>query len=195
MTLIRAFIAITLPIAIKTELESTIQKFMAQRVQGVRWVAVDNIHLTLKFLGDTPPADLAQLTKILQAESAAHPSFTVEVAGIGAFPNPRRPRIIWVGLQAHAVLNDLVARIESAASSIGIQPEERAFSPHLTLGRIKNDISTADLQNLSAALNSVKIGSAGVFTVTQFTLFRSDLRPQGPLYSVLEQFSLQAAAP
>jgi len=195
MTLIRAFIAIALPIEIKSELESTIQKFKTQRVQGVRWVAVENIHLTLKFLGDTSPADLAQLTKILQAESTAHPSFSVEVSGIGAFPNPRRPRIIWVGLQAPVALSTLVASLESAARSIGVQPEERGFSPHLTLGRVKNDISPVDLLNLSAALNSINVESAGGFTVTQFTLFRSELRPQGPLYSILAHFSLLGDAP
>jgi 2'-5' RNA ligase len=195
MTLIRAFIAITLPSEIKTELESTIQKFKAERVKGVRWVAVENIHLTLRFLGDTSPADLEQLTKILQAECTAYSSFAVEVAGVGAFPNPRRPRIIWVGLQAPAVLTELAASIESAARSIGIQPEERAFSPHLTLGRVKNDASPADILNLSAALNSIDVGSLGGFTVTRFTLFRSDLRPQGPLYSVLAQFNLLSGAP
>lgn len=195
MTLIRAFIAIPLPSEIKTELNTIIQKFKAQQILGVRWVVVENIHLTLKFLGDTSAVDLAQLTKFLQAEGATHPSFSVEVVGIGAFPNPRRPRIIWVGLQAPAVLNDLVAGIESAAVNIGIQPEHRPFSPHLTLGRVKKYASPTDLQNLSAALDSIKVGTAGVFNVNQFTLFRSDLRPQGPLYSVLAHFSLQPAAP
>lgn len=194
MTLIRAFIAIALPRVIRTELESIIQQFKGQHVQCVKWVAVDNTHLTLKFLGDTSPADLAQLTKILQVESAAHPSFSVEVAGMGAFPNTRHPRILWVGLQAPAVLNSLAGSIESAARSIGIQAEERAFSPHLTLGRVKNDASPTDILNLSAALKSIDVGSVGEFMVTQYTLFRSDLRPQGPLYSVLAQFRLQAAA-
>ncbi|HWR65694.1 MAG TPA: RNA 2',3'-cyclic phosphodiesterase [Bellilinea sp.] len=193
MTLIRAFIAITLPSEIKTELESTIQKFKAQRVKGVRWVAVENIHLTLRFLGDTSPADLEQLTKLLQAESTAYHSFSAEVASVGAFPNSKRPRVIWVGFQAPAVLNELVASIESAARSIGIQPEERGFSPHLTLGRVKKDASPADILNLGAALKSIDVGSLDGFSVTHFTLFRSDLRPQGPLYSVLAQFNLQAA--
>jgi 2'-5' RNA ligase len=92
-------------------------------------------------------------------------------------------------------MNELAASIESAARSIGKPPEERAFSPHLTLGRVKNDASPADILNLGAALNSIKVGSAGEFMVTQFTIFRSDLRPQGPLYSVLAQFNLLSGAP
>ena len=192
MALIRAFIAIELPSEIRAQLEATIQKFKAQKIQAVRWVAVDNIHLTLKFLGDTPPNDLSKLTNILQNQLSSHKAFSVQVAGVGAFPNPQRPRIIWVGLQAPSGLNTLQASIEKAASLIGISPEDRSFSPHLTLGRVRNDASLADLQTLRVALNSIQVGSLGEFTVSQFTLFRSDLRPQGPLYTVLQQFSLNA---
>lgn len=195
MPLIRAFVAITLPFEIKSELNAIIQKFKAQQVKGVRWVAVENIHLTLKFLGDTSQEDLGKISKILQIECTAHPCFSVEVAGLGAFPNPRRPRIIWVGLKAPSALKNLAACIESAAETIGVQPEERGFFPHLTLGRVKNDVSSSDLLNLSTALNSITVESAGVFTVSQLTLFRSDLRPTGPIYSILAQFNLQAAAP
>ncbi len=192
MALIRAFIAIELPLEIRAHLEATIQKFKAQKIQAVRWVAVDNIHLTLKFLGDTSSGDLGKLTNILQKQMSSHQPFSVQVAGVGAFPNPQRPRIIWVGLQAPSGLNILQASIETAASLIGIPPEDRSFSPHLTLGRVRNDASPADLQTLRAALNLIQVGSLGDFTVNQFTLFRSDLRPQGPLYTVLQQFALNA---
>jgi len=193
MTTIRAFIAIDLPKEIRTNLEATVQKFKARSVHGVRWVPVDNIHLTLKFLGDISSGNLERLTKLLQVECAALPSFPVEVAGVGAFPNHRRPRIIWVGVQAPPELKTLQACIESAASQMGIQPEERDFSPHLTLGRVRNEISFLELQALSATLDSIQVGALGRFTVNQFTLFRSDLRPQGPLYTVMAQFNLNTA--
>ena len=114
---------------------------------------------------------------------------------MGAFPNPQRPRIIWVGLQPPTELNNLQASIETAASLIGIPAEDRGFSPHLTIGRVRNDASPADLQTLRAALRLIQVGTLGEVTVNRYTLFRSDLRPQGPLYTVLQQFTLSAINP
>jgi 2'-5' RNA ligase len=195
MTIIRAFIAIEIPMLIRANLESTIQRFKSQKVQAVRWVAVNNIHLTLKFLGDTSPDDLRKLTNILQNQKSSQKPFAIQVSDMGAFPNQQRPRIIWVGLQAPSALNELQSNIEKAASLIGIPPEDREFSPHLTLGRVRNEASPSDLQNLRAALNSIQVGALGEFTVNQYTLFRSDLRPQGPIYTVLQQFGLDAEKP
>ncbi|MRR31140.1 RNA 2',3'-cyclic phosphodiesterase, partial [bacterium] len=137
MSTIRAFIAIELPLEIRSQLEATIRKFKAQKVQAVRWVAVDNIHLTLKFLGDISSGDLGKLTNILQNQISSNMAFPVQVAGVGVFPNPRRPRIIWVGLQTPPELIKLQTTVEKAASLIGIPPEDRGFSPHLTLGRVR----------------------------------------------------------
>ena len=188
--LIRAFIAIELSPEIRQQLGLLIQKFKALRFQAVRWVAVENIHLTLKFLGETNRADLDKLSKILISRSADFSPFTFQVNGMGAFPSNRKPRVVWVGLPASPALLELQAAIEDAATQIGIPAEERGFSPHLTLGRVRNDASPADLQTLGSALISMQASDFGFMTAASFTLFRSDLRPQGPLYTPLAHFPL-----
>ncbi len=109
---------------------------------------------------------------------------------MGAFPNNRKPRVVWVGLQTSAALQQLQSAIEDAATQIGIPTEERGFSPHLTLGRVRNDVSPADLQTLSSALTSMQASDLGFMVAASFTLFRSDLRPQGALYTPLAHFPL-----
>lgn len=190
MDLIRAFIAIELSPEIRQQLGQLIQKFKALHIQAVRWVAVENIHLTLKFLGETNRADLDKLSKILISRSAEFSPFTFQVSGMGAFPSNRKPRVVWVGLQTSGALLELQSAIEDAATHIGIPTEERGFSPHLTLGRVRNDASPTDLQTLSSALTSMQAGDLGSMTAGSFTLFQSDLRPQGALYTPLAHFPL-----
>lgn len=190
MDLIRAFIAIELSPEIRQQLGQLIQKFKALRVQAVRWVAVENIHLTLKFLGVTNRVDLDKLSKILISRSAGFSPFTFQVGGMGAFPSNRKPRVVWVGLQTSSALLELQSAIEDAATQIGIPTEERGFAPHLTLGRVRSDASPADIQTLSSALTSMQAGDLGSMTAASFTLFQSDLRPQGVLYTPLAHFPL-----
>ena len=190
MDVIRAFIAIELNPEIRLQLGQLIQKFKALRIHAVRWVVVENIHLTLKFLGDVNLTDLDRLSRILLSRAAEFSPVAFQVSGMGAFPNNRKPRVVWVGLQASSVLQELHGVIEDAAVQIGIPAEERGFSPHLTLGRVRNDASPADLQTLGSALTSMQASDLGSMTAASFTLFRSDLRPQGPLYTPLAHFPL-----
>jgi len=187
---IRAFIAIELSPDIRLQLGQLIQKFRALRIQAVRWVAVENIHLTLKFLGDINRTDLDKLSIILLSRSAEFSPIPFQVGGMGAFPNNRKPRVVWVGLQTSAALQQLQSAIEDAATQIGIPTEERGFSPHLTLGRVRNDVSPADLQTLGSALTAMQASDFGFMTAASFTLFRSDLRQQGALYTPLAHFPL-----
>ena len=187
---IRAFIAIELSPEIRLQLGQLIQKFKSLRIQAVRWVAVENIHLTLKFLGDTNRSELDKLSKILLSRSAEFSPISFQVSGMGAFPNNRKPGVVWVGLQTSSALQELQGAIEGAASQIGTPTEERGFSPHLTLGRVRNDASPADLQTLGSALTSMQASDFGFMTAVSFTLFRSDLRPQGALYTPLAHFPL-----
>ena len=190
MDFIRAFLAIELNPEIRLQLGQLIQKFKALHVHAVRWVAVENIHLTLKFLGVVNLTDLDKLSKILLSRSAEFSPFSFQVSGMGAFPNNRKPRVVWVGLPASSALQELQGAIEDSATQIGIPDEERRFSPHLTLGRVRNDAPPADLQTLSSALTSMQASDLGSMTAASFTLFRSDLRPQGPLYTPLAHFPL-----
>jgi 2'-5' RNA ligase len=186
MTLLRAFIALEIP--------ASIQQAIQQQTAGlrksadsslVRWVPADNLHLTLKFLGDVSSTNLQFVTQMLSREADQHPSFSMEISGIGAFPNPRRPRVIWIGIHAREVLPALYHGLETATTRLGYPPEERPFSPHLTIGRVKQTVSPADLQRIRAALKATNIGQLGKADVTAVYLMKSDLKPTGSEYSRL----------
>ncbi len=184
MSVIRAFIAISLPADVQQRLEviSSGLRSSLQEAQ-VRWVPVPNIHLTMMFLGDLSLANLGMLKDNLGAEADSHHCFEFSVGGVGAFPSPQRPRVLWVGVEAPAELNSLQAGITHRMEHLGYAGEERPFSPHLTLGRVARNANPDDAQRISAALQSAKVGFLGVCQVNQVHLFRSDLKPGGAVYT------------
>jgi 2'-5' RNA ligase len=131
------------------------------------------------------------LKQMLTLEANQHPGFTIQVGTLGCFPNPRHPRIIWVGLQAPAGLNALQHNIESAAAKLGYPREERPFSPHLTIGRVRESVTTTELQSLRAALEDNQVGTLGKMAVKTIELFKSDLKPGGAIYTRLHTALLQ----
>ncbi len=185
MNAIRSFIAIDFPDSIQAKLDEVIQMLREKNADTVRWVPAQNIHLTLKFLGDISPANLQMLCKILTAEARRHEPFTVQVGGIGAFPSIRRPRVIWIGVEGNATLDALQNGVESETRRLGYAPEERAFSPHLTLGRVAHNASPDRVRQLSDSLIQTKVGNLGIVSVTKVSVFRSDLLPGGAVYTPL----------
>ncbi len=167
------------------------ERLRSARPLAIRWVAAGNIHLTLKFLGDTDPADLSRLGDPLQRIAASCQPVELSVGGLGSFPNNRQPRVIWVGIEIPPELVALQRSIETAAEKIGCPREERPFSPHLTLGRVQKSASREEINIISNALNAVMVGELGRFKAEGFTLFRSDLRPGGPIYTPLAHFGFQ----
>jgi 2'-5' RNA ligase len=156
----------------------------------LRWVHSDAVHLTLKFLGEQPPEKLTDLrNRIPEALSAKSlRTFYLELSGVGAFPNYRSPRVLWMDLSGETdALRDLWETLENLAVRMGFPPETRPFRPHLTLARIKDpgDFSLALAKTLTEAdppMGRWKVGSV--------TLMRSELRAGGPLYSPLATFPL-----
>jgi RNA 2',3'-cyclic 3'-phosphodiesterase len=185
MEMLRAFIAIEIPIEIKTAIANQTAGLRRIAGQAVRWVASENTHLTLKFLGELSPANAGLLAQALQAECDQQPVFEISAGGIGCFPNPRRPRVIWIGLNAPRDLKHLQHNIEAAAARLGYAAEDRPFSAHLTIGRIREQAALTDIKNLQAALGGLKIGELGHFSVKSITLFKSELRPGGSCYTAL----------
>jgi len=186
MSLLRAFIAVEIP----SEIHQAIDKETAQ-IQAtlnpaiVRWVPASNIHLTLKFLGDISPANLEMLAQMLTVEVSQHQAFEIKFGGLGAFPNPKRPRVIWIGIQAPAGLEALQHGIEAAAATLGYPNEKRPFSPHLTIGRVKQNVGSAGMQKIRTALEETEVGSLGTAQVISVHLFKSDLKPTGAVYTRL----------
>jgi 2'-5' RNA ligase len=184
MSVIRAFIAIDLTQEIHQRLDEVIENFRKQ-LEGVpiRWVPGKNIHLTLKFLGDMSLANLELLTKILQNEVAGHAPFEISVGGSGAFPAVRRPRVIWVGVEAPSELAAVQSGVENAMARLGYAREERPFSPHLTVGRVSRNAGSGDLRRIAAVLEASKVSFLGAACVREVCLFRSDLKPSGAAYT------------
>jgi 2'-5' RNA ligase len=184
--ILRSFVAVEIPVEIQSALASSSAPLQTALPKPlVRWVAPQNIHLTLKFLGDVSPANLELLAEALKVEAVSHETFTISVGTLGAFPNPRRARIIWIGLDAPTALLALLRGVEAVTSSLGYASEERPFSPHLTIGRVGQNISGTDLQQIRNALEGTSIGELGSFRVDAVHIFKSDLRPGGSVYTRL----------
>jgi RNA 2',3'-cyclic 3'-phosphodiesterase len=186
MSVIRAFIAIDLVPDILSHLER-VQADLREQVgnAAVRWVAVDNIHLTLKFMGDVSVSNLELLKSALQAEISSHPRFDISVGGIGTFPKPATPRVIWAGVEAPEALSNLQRGIEMQTERLGYERERRSFSGHLTLGRISRNARPQDVRRVVDALANYKVGFLGISPVEAVHLFRSDLHPSGAVYTRL----------
>ncbi len=191
--MLRSFIAVEIP----PEVQNAISKSLAPLQKAlpkplIRWVAPNNVHLTLKFLGDVSPVNLEQLAEAIRAEAGTHPAFSMSVGGIGAFPNSRRARVIWIGLDAPASLAALQRGVEAASATLGYAAEDRAFSPHLTVGRVGQHVSVAEMHQIHTALEATKIGSLGQVQVSSVHIFKSDLRPGGSIYTPLYVLPMKA---
>jgi RNA 2',3'-cyclic 3'-phosphodiesterase len=187
MSLLRAFIALEIPAKIQKEIHQATSKIRSEIGSLIRWVPAENLHLTLKFLGDISPAHVEFLTQMLRAEADSHRCFDMHFTGLGSFPNLKRPRVIYIGIQAPAELNALQHAVESGADKLGYRSEERGFSPHLTLGRVKHasQMAASDQQKIQHALEQTKIDSLGTARVDYIHLYKSDLKPTGSVYAKL----------
>lgn len=185
MSPLRAFIALE----IADELQQIIHKETARLRNTigrlVRWVPPGNMHLTLKFLGNISPASVDILTQMISTEAEACRPFDIHVGGLGCFPGPKRPRVIFIGLQAPAELAALQNGIESTTARLGYVAEVRGFSPHLTLGRVRQNISASDQQKIRGGLEETRIDSLGTARVDSVHLYNSDLKPTGSVYTRL----------
>ncbi len=190
---LRVFIAIEIPDLVCDAIRAQIDLLGAVLPETlVRWTADDNLHLTLKFLGDVPPNRVDTVAKSLMQTAAKTTRFALHVGGFGSFPTPKRPRVIWAGVRPPADLVDLQEGVESALLKLGFAGEERPFVPHLTIGRVKQPVSPKDQEALSAALEKAHIGDLGIIEVDSVHLYKSDLRAGGSLYTKLASAPLKS---
>jgi 2'-5' RNA ligase len=193
MEKIRTFIAIELDESIKESLTKLQERLKGQVPQGsVRWVRSEGIHLTLKFLGDVPADQIGQITRALQRSCQGFAPFSLSCGGLGCFPDLKRPRVVWVGIQEETgTLAQLQKAIEENVSPLGYPPEKRKFSPHLTLGRVQRRVSSGDLRRLGELVGASEIGTLSQMEVRSVNLMRSDLRPSGAVYTRLAEVELK----
>lgn len=183
----RLFIAIELPPNVRSgliEIQTQLKK--QAPAQTVRWVNPNGIHLTLKFLGDAPVAQIEALKAGLNEAVRGHLPFKLAASGLGCFPNAKKPRVAWVGLQQEldrlAALRDAV---EASIVPLGYPTEDRAFSPHLTLGRVRQEARRDDVQRFGELIAHASFKEIYEWEVTGVSLIRSELKPDGAIYTTL----------
>jgi 2'-5' RNA ligase len=195
----RTFVAVELPETVK-HLVVARQRHLQQQFQSqgipscVRWTPAANLHLTLRFLGDTTDAQRKQVMELFTQAANRCAVFTMAVQQLGCFPNFRRPNIVWLDCGGELpVLLRLQQAIENAVQAVGFAGEERAFTPHLTIGRANRSAASTDLQRAGELLRQLAAAPAAPvqgFVVDHFAFIKSELQPEGPVYTPLAQFPL-----
>jgi RNA 2',3'-cyclic 3'-phosphodiesterase len=180
----RLFTGIDLPAPVRTRLDEVLTALTP--TAAINWSPLANLHITTKFIGQWPDSDVARLENAL-ASLPRRDAFDIRIGGLGWFPNPHSPRVFWAGIDGGDALRNLARDTEKALADLGIEPESKAYSPHLTLARIKSPVPLVKLRQAVAQLPSSEFGQ---FTAERFLLYRSVTSPKGSTYSVLAEFPL-----
>jgi RNA 2',3'-cyclic 3'-phosphodiesterase len=183
---IRTFIAVDIDRqTVKKISEALVQ--LKPRVPGIRWGSFTNFHFTLKFLGDIEETKVNSIADALELELRPFPRFTINAKGLGVFPNIKRPRVLWIGLEGKE-LKDLASKVEKAVEPLGFMPEKRQFQPHLTVGRWREFVDSS--RTLGEELERWKSYEFGESTVAEVIFFQSVLKPEGAAYHALKTVAL-----
>ena len=187
----RSFIALEIPQPLQIEFSHLIERLKPIFPFPARWVKPENIHLTLKFMGNIPTSTLESLKVGLKPIFEYLEPIALKFTELGVFPIVRSPKILWVGMEAPAKLSQRVNKIEQLSRLLGIPPENRPFSPHLTLGRFDGERSSEENRNIAGLISSVKCDLPENMASRYVTIFKSDLTRQGPVYSPLFRIELK----
>jgi len=192
MEQIRTFIAIELPDDVKAALIRLQSSLKSERQPFMRWVHVEGIHLTLKFLGNVAAERVPEIREAMAKACRGIVPFHLELNGLGVFPNLRSPRVVWVGLIGEVgKLAALQASIEQALNPLGFPAENRPFTAHLTLGRLREGTTREERLRFGELVASTRSEGMPSFEVDTVSLMRSQLRPSGAVYSRLEYIALE----
>ena len=198
METLRTFIAIELSGTLKDALRRIQGELSVEMpARSVRWVQPDGIHLTLKFLGDTPAAQVDAVKAALARAAVEAVPFTVTASGLGCFPSARQPRVVWVGLQEPSgALSRLQRAVEAQVAPLGFPTERRPFTPHLTLGRVQQYASGSDVRQIGEVVAArMTAGALGEMRAAVVSYIKSDLRPGGAVYTALSEARLGRTSP
>jgi len=188
MAKIRAFIACDIPEGLLKK-TSDIQDKLKKLDAEVSWTRIDGIHITLKFLGDIEQEIIERVADVIEEATTGQPPFEICIKGSGAFPNLKKPRVVWIGVEdLNKGLMHIQQALDGRLKALGFEPEEREFRPHLTLGRVKGAKGKERLSSAISGLKDIEIGS---FTVDRVILYKSELKPAGAVYTKLREVFLQ----
>ena len=182
----RLFTALDIPDDILANIDHLLDRL--KPTARIKWSATSNMHITTKFIGEWPDERLGELDATLRGLPPC-PPLALRIRNVGFFPNPHSPRVFWAGIEAPSELAALARATEAATAALGIRSEKRAFSPHLTLARIKEPVPMQKLRQSIVALESLDFGA---FTSDRFFLYQSRLHPSGSVYTKLAEFPLSS---
>lgn len=192
MTHLRAFIAIDVPQATQDAIEKEISRLQhILGAQTIRWTPASNMHLTLKFLGNIPETHVDFFKQMLTQITETHGAFDLPIGGLGSFSSGKLIRVLWLGIQPIAELTSIQRDVEAGAYRLGYEKEARAFSPHLTLGRVKQNIRPNEMQSIRSVLQTFQFGKIPSVRVDSLHLYQSELSPKGSVYTKLFSVKLK----
>jgi 2'-5' RNA ligase len=158
--------------------------------KALKWVETDNLHLTIKFIGEINENKVEPAKHILSNALEDQKAFDIEVSGLGMYPNKNNPRVIWLGITGGKPLVDIFKILDQALTTLDIRPEGRDFTPHLTIARVRRKADKATIIEIGKTYSAFKVEPLGAITIDQVHLYRSDLTPSGPIYSTLHSVPL-----
>ena len=180
MTVLRTFIACEIPVDVQETIQRAIQPLRRTLGAGlVRWVPAHNVHLTLKFLGDVATPNLEMIQRTMAAGASGFKAFDGTVEGFGAFPNLHRPSVLWIGFKAPPTLGVLQRELDLATERLGYRSDERGYSPHLTVGRVRTTGRAADMQKVRDQLTQPRRRRAVVVVVVDHSITSSSTSTRG----------------
>jgi len=184
----RTFLAVDLGKTVRDRAVA-LQQRLARVGTEVKWVEPENLHVTLLFLGEVDDRETPRVCRIASDCTASHASFSMSIESVGCFPNPRRPRILWIGVGEGAQpLRAIHDELETPLAALGYRREERRYTPHATLGRVRGDRPT---EELARALAHEAAWKGGETAVREILIMGSELTPRGPMYTVLGRAALR----
>ena len=188
---IRLFIALALPKAVQQHCVRLTTTLRNEIKSGVRWEVGEKIHITLRFLGDTPSASLPSLVESLNSLPQKHAPIMLRLAGLGAFPNWQSPNVLWLGIEPNAALDQLQRDLEQRLAGVGIMEDKRKFHPHLTLGRINRSCTPEVIRQIQQTCQQVNLPTFPDFQTRHVVLFQSTLQRSGSIYQALHTINLE----
>ena len=182
---LRVFVALDLPVQAKAILQQAVQELANSLSTGIRWVDPAGIHLTLKFLGDVDAGLIPDVLASMERASTRFesPSFSLSLSGLGVFPNAREPRVLWAGVTGDlAELGRLQTFVDDELSELGFAKERRPFRPHLTLGRVRDQVKPEDKRGIGEVMRQAQLPGNWSWDAIDMHLIRSTLTPSGAIY-------------
>ncbi len=182
----RTFVAIDFSPEIRKKIGEIIEYFKTQTPDyALKWVEPQNLHMTIKFLGELSEGHLRTIKDVLSDTLEGRSAFEIEVTGMGMYPSTQKPRVIWLGVEGSEPLKDIHQSLDQALQKASIPPDKRGLSPHLTIARVRRNVETLIVQDIGKTLSQFKIDSLGKCTIDRIVLYKSTLTPSGPIYDPL----------